>query len=150
MEQYGSQISEVFSGFLRMARDGETSSRKLDETNRQITHSSNEILSVITIIEEFFDKIKMLSLNATIEAARAGEYGRGFAVVASEIGKLSEDSAKELTQINELIQRNNSDVESGNVVITEILRLSSRCSKALPKCRRRPRVFWVKLCSRNS
>ena len=105
MELYGNQISSVFSDFLVMAKSGEQSSAKLDETNQKITASSNEILSVITIIEEFFDKIKMLSLNATIEAARAGEYGRGFAVVANEIGKLSDDSAKELTQISDLIEK---------------------------------------------
>ena len=121
MEQYGNQISVVFDDFLDMAREGEDSSKRLDATNRQITQSSNEILSVVTIIEEFFDKIKMLSLNATIEAARAGDYGKGFAVVAAEIGKLSDDSAKELGQINELIERNKTDVEKGNEVITEII-----------------------------
>ena len=121
METYGQQISIVFDDFLEMAREGQDSSQKLDSTNREITASSNEILSVVTIIEEFFDKIKMLSLNATIEAARAGEYGRGFAVVAAEIGKLSDDSAKELSQISALIEKNKQDVEKGNAVITEII-----------------------------
>ena len=121
MEKYGNQISIVFEDFLEMAKEGQTSSQKLDTTNKQVTQSSNEILSVVTIIEEFFDKIKMLSLNATIEAARAGDYGRGFAVVAAEIGKLSEDSAKELSQITELIEKNKKDVEQGNEVITEII-----------------------------
>jgi methyl-accepting chemotaxis protein len=121
MEGFGQQISVVFEDFLEMAREGQESSQKLDATNKQITLSSNEILSVVTIIEEFFDKIKMLSLNATIEAARAGEYGRGFAVVAAEIGKLSDDSAKELMQISSLIERNKIDVEKGNEVITEII-----------------------------
>lgn len=121
METYGQQISIVFDDFLEMAKEGQDSSQKLDSTNREITASSNEILSVVTIIEEFFDKIKMLSLNATIEAARAGEYGRGFAVVAAEIGKLSDDSAKELSQISSLIEKNKQDVEKGNEVITEII-----------------------------
>jgi methyl-accepting chemotaxis protein len=121
MQNVGTQIQIVFEDFLSMARDGKESSAKLDKTNKKITQSSNEIISVVTIIEEFFDKIKMLSLNATIEAARAGEFGRGFAVVASEIGKLSDDSTKELSQISTLIENNKHDVESGNEVITEII-----------------------------
>jgi methyl-accepting chemotaxis protein len=121
MQEVGTQIQVVFEDFLSMAHDGKESSAKLDETNKLITASSNEILSVVTIIEDFFDKIRLLSLNAAIEAARAGEYGRGFAVVASEIGKLSEDSTKELAQITALIEKNKHGVEAGNRVISEII-----------------------------
>ena len=46
-----------------------------------------------------------MGLNAAIEAARAGEHGRGFAVVAEEIRKLSNDSKKSTTSINDILRK---------------------------------------------
>ncbi len=121
LEDYGNEISEIFISVLHQTKKGESTSVKLDETNKKISGNSSEILSVVTVMEEFFDKINLLSLNATIEAARAGEYGRGFAVVAEEIGKLADHSSQELKLISGLVEKNKKDVEEGNANIVEII-----------------------------
>jgi len=121
LEEYGNDISVIFVSLLQQAQNGENTSARLDSTNKKISDNSSEILSVVTVMEDFFDKINLLSLNATIEAARAGEYGRGFAVVAEEIGKLADHSSQDLKLISGLVEKNKKDVDEGNTNITEII-----------------------------
>ncbi|HOP63732.1 MAG TPA: methyl-accepting chemotaxis protein [Spirochaetota bacterium] len=121
LEGYGRDISDIFNSVLQQAKVGENSSAKLDATNKKIYDNSGEIQSVVTVMEDFFDKINLLALNATIEAARAGEYGRGFAVVAEEIGKLADNSSRDLKLISGLVGKNREDVEEGNRNINEII-----------------------------
>ncbi|HOO73540.1 MAG TPA: methyl-accepting chemotaxis protein [Spirochaetota bacterium] len=121
MKKHGQNIADLFSGLAEQAHEGERSSAILDETNRTLLENSNSILTIASIMNDFFDKINLLSLNASIEAARAGDYGRGFAVVADEISKLADNSAHELKQITQLIEKNKTDVESGNRIIGDII-----------------------------
>jgi len=121
IEEYGTDMRETLTEFVHMAEKGSKASDILDSINKKIVRNSGDITLVITIIENFFDKINLLSLNASIEAARAGEHGRGFAVVAEEIGKLADHSTQELNRIAELIDTNKGDAEKGNAVINEIL-----------------------------
>ncbi len=121
LERYGQELSERFVHITGLAENGGRESALLDEINTTISDNSSQILSVVGIIEDFFERINLLALNASIEAARAGDQGRGFAVVADEIGKLSEHSALELKQITSIIEKNRSDVERGNIIIKNIL-----------------------------
>lgn len=72
---------------------------KIDATNRVITKMSE----ILASIEDIASQTNLLSLNASIEAARAGEMGRGFSVVADSIRTLSENTARELVGIKEII-----------------------------------------------
>ncbi len=135
LQVLGKGLQDEFAGISKMAETGNESSKSLDDVNSKTMENSNNIQTIAGIIDEFFDKINLLSLNASIEAARAGEHGRGFAVVADEIGKLADSSSSELNKIKDLIDTNKSDVEFSSSIIRNIIRFIESLNESLATVR---------------
>ena len=68
-----------------------------------LTERTQQIGSIVGVIEEIAAGTNLLALNASIEAARAGEHGRGFAVVAGEVRRLAERTAQATRQVSDLV-----------------------------------------------
>jgi CHASE3 domain sensor protein len=79
---------------------------------------SQQIGSIVDIINELADQTNILAINATIEAAGAGENGRRFAVVADEIRKLADRVGGSTKDIRSLIEEIRAAVNS-TVMATE-------------------------------
>ncbi|MBN6187488.1 globin-coupled sensor protein [Aneurinibacillus sp. BA2021] len=78
----------------------------------KLSESSSQIESIIEFIQKISKMTNILALNAAIEASRAGgEHGRSFMVVANEVKKLADDTSKALTEISELVQISQSNVQ---------------------------------------
>lgn len=97
----------------------------VEESNRTIqtlVQLSDEMDSILTVINSISSNTNLLALNASIEAARAGEHGKGFAVVAQEVKKLSEQSAQSTEDIRELVNRVRMSVRETESVMSSIQR----------------------------
>jgi len=121
LQVFGSELRRRFSEIAEMSAQGRASTAELNEVNRKAFANSDNMQMITGIIDDFFDRINLLSLNASIEAARAGEHGRGFAVVADEIGKLADNSSSELKKIKDLIETSRKDAEFSNSIIERII-----------------------------
>jgi len=106
-----------------VARDQITTSNQqmktLIDAMNKINSTSNQVATIVKIIEDIAFQTNILALNAAVEAARAGVNGKSFAVVADEVKNLATKSAAAAEDTTKLIQDTITAVGNGMRISTE-------------------------------
>ncbi len=107
------QIAGKGAAMVRQTIQGMDNIRdQIQETSKRIKRlgeSSQEIGSIVELINDIAEQTNILALNAAIQAASAGDAGRGFAVVADEVQRLAERASNATKRIETLVQTIQSD-----------------------------------------
>ena len=92
--------------------DIKKSVNNIAETINRLDRRSEEIGSILHVIDEVAAQTNLLSLNAAILAAQAGEHGKSFIVVADEIKRLADRTSVSTKEIAELITTVQTETQS--------------------------------------
>jgi methyl-accepting chemotaxis protein len=89
---------------------------EMEKRIKRLGERSQEISSIVGLINTISERTHVLALNAAMQAATAGDAGRGFAVVAEEVQRLAENARGAAMDISNLIQ--NVRIETNDAVLT--------------------------------
>ncbi|MBM0066419.1 methyl-accepting chemotaxis protein [Alkalicoccobacillus gibsonii] len=111
-----SEITEnLLSGIQQVAAHSEELSATSDQLLRNAVKTvdeSNAVSNVTNFIGDISRQTNLIGLNAAIEAARVGQAGAGFGVVAKEVRKLSDETKKAATQIDDTLLKIQTSIKS--------------------------------------
>lgn len=86
----------------------------------QLIHDFEEVMDIVTMIDNISDQTHLLALNARIEAARAGYHGKGFAVVAGEVKTLADQSGEATKRIKDIVDHIHQRAETTESKMNEV------------------------------
>ena len=120
MESAIREIAHNATEAARVAHQAVDVAEATTQTVGKLGDSSEEIATVIKLINGIAEQTNLLALNATIEAARAGEAGKGFAVVASEVKELAQETARATEDISKRVEAIQADTTGAVEAISRI------------------------------
>lgn len=151
--QQSIQLSEQLASAINELAEVETSFSSLDQAvNQNLDHEltlakqlttlssdTDQIHDILDMIRSLAEQTNLLALNAAIEAARAGEAGRGFAVVADEVRSLAAHTEKNLSLIQQTLERITQSIGNAcdqmNHSVDEMTQLTSRSKEGYEQLR---------------
>jgi methyl-accepting chemotaxis protein len=131
-EELSSSIGEITrqtSLSVGMASEGVTIAAATSGAIEALAQTTEQIGTVVRLINDIASQTNLLALNATIEAARAGDAGKGFSVVASEVKSLANQTAKATEEIQAQISTIQSQTGAAVTMVTQISDMIRRMSE---------------------
>jgi len=98
-QQAVNQVTETATGINGIRETISETEKRI----KRLGERSQEISSVVDIINNVAERTQVLALNASMQAAAAGEAGRGFSVVADEVQRLAKSSRESTSEITTLV-----------------------------------------------
>lgn len=109
-------VKTIISSVQDKAIEGRKQMKEMLTSMDEIHQASNDISSIVRVIDEIAFQTNILALNAAVEAARAGTHGKGFAVVAGEVKNLANKSAQAANETTLLIEGSMEKVKHGSTI----------------------------------
>lgn len=117
VQQTRSDTMKSQASLVELAKNIETTSEQIVTLKKD----SDNITSVIDVINAIAEQTNLLALNAAIEAARAGEQGRGFAVVADEVRNLAARTSKSTQEVRAMVSKIQAGTDAANQLMQAAL-----------------------------
>lgn len=102
-EEGNAAVAATIAGINDIRRQSQVTS----EVIATLSSRTQDIGSILSVIDEVTEQTNLLALNAAIIAAQAGDHGKGFAVVADEIKELADrtqSSTREIANVIKAVQ----------------------------------------------
>jgi methyl-accepting chemotaxis protein len=111
-----SAVTETIDGMQRI----KSSSQAVSLAIKSFSEKTENIGTILSVINNLADETNLLALNAAIIAAQAGEHGRGFAVVADQIKQLADQTSLSTREIVEIIDGVKDESRNAVAAIVEV------------------------------